>query len=89
MEVGDIGGAREDTASEKKKWDEEGESGAGCWRLVRATGYDQQSDEKDNTEHAKDTCCSESAVSTLIYREVEKRQEQHGTSCTAKKYWNG
>jgi len=38
----------------------EGESRAGCWRLGRTTGYDQQSDEKDNIEHAKGTYCSES-----------------------------
>ena len=49
MEVDNIGGAGEDMASETKKKGEEGEPWWGReqgWMLA-----DQQSDEKDNTEH--------------------------------------
>ena len=56
------------------------------WMLAsRTTDYDQWSDEKDNTEHAKDTYCSESAH--LCAGRLKKGQE-HGMNCMAKKYDN-
>ena len=47
----------------------------GCWRLGQTTGYDQRSDERDNTEH---TYCSESVQ--LCGRRLKKGQEQRRTA---------
>ena len=86
----DIGGAGKDTASETKKKSKEGEPWWGRewgWMLVsQTTDYDQWSDEKDNTEHTKDTYCSESAH--LCAGRLKKGQK-YGMSCIVKNIRTG